>query len=124
MRVFSLIAVMLLASSLAAPARAGMVEDCEQNRDLDRLISGCTAAIRSGQWQGKDLSWAYINRGSAYGILGEYRRAIKDYDEALRLDPDFAGAYYGRGRAYDELGEYRRAIKDYDDERLSLRGNA
>ncbi len=114
MRVFSLIAVVLFVSSLAAPARAEMKEDCEQGYDLDLQIGGCTAVIRSGQWQGKDLVWAYYNRGLAYIDLGEYRRAIEDYDEALRLDPGNASAYNNRGYAYRELGEYRRAIKDLD----------
>ncbi len=56
MRILSLIAVVVLVSALAAPARAGMEEDCEQEYDWDLKISGCTAVIRSGQWQGKDLA--------------------------------------------------------------------
>ena len=34
--------------ALATPARAGMVEDCVQDRDPDLRVGGCTAAIRSG----------------------------------------------------------------------------
>ncbi len=113
MRLISLIAVVVFLSALAAPARAGMAEDCNQEYDRDLQIGGCTAVIRSGQWQGKDLAWAYYNRGVAYGNLGEYRRAIEDYDEALRLDPDYAVAYNNRGSAYSNLGEYRRAIGDF-----------
>ncbi len=85
-----------------------------QERDRDLSISGCTAAIRSGQWQGKDLAWAYYNRGLAYLHLGDHARAIKDYDQALRLDPGFAIAYNNRGLAYNNVGEYRRAIEDFD----------
>ena len=69
MRFISLIAVVLFVSSLAAPARAGMVEDCGQEHDLDLQISGCTAAIRSGQWQGKNLAAAYSNRCWAHMCL-------------------------------------------------------
>ena len=114
MRILSLIALVLLVSSLAAPTRAGMVEDCEQSRDPDLRIGGCTVAIRSGEWQGKDLAWAYNNRGNANASLGEYGRAILDYGKALQLDPDDAFAYNNRGVAYGNLGEYRRAIEDYD----------
>ena len=72
MRIFSLIAVLLFVSSLAAPARAGMAEDCVQERDPELSISGCTAVIRSGQYSGRDLAVAYNNRGNAYNNLGDY----------------------------------------------------
>ena len=56
---------------------------------------------------------ANYNRGLAYAALGEYRRAVEDYGQALRIDPGYAKAYYNRGLAYDDLGEHRRAIEDY-----------
>ena len=114
MRLLSLIAVVLFVSSLAAPARAGMVEDCVQTDDWNLKISGCTAVIDSGQYSDRNLAPAYSNRGNAYLTLGKNRRAIEDYDQALRLDPGFANAYVGRGEAYRRLGEHRRAIEDYD----------
>ncbi len=115
MRILSLIAVVLFVSSLSAPVWAGMVEDCVQEDDPDLRIDGCTAAIRSGQWEGKDIAWAYSNRGFAYNDLGEYRRAVEDFDQALRSDPGYAIAYNNRGVAFVNLGEYRRAIQDYDE---------
>ena len=42
-------------------------------------------------------------------------RAIEDWDEAIRLDPQDADAYNNRGIAYHDLGEYQRAIEDYDE---------
>jgi tetratricopeptide (TPR) repeat protein len=114
MRILPLIAVVLLVSSFAASARADMADACKQTHDWDLKIDGCTAVIRSGEGQEIDHTWAYNNRGLAYVNLGEYRRAIKDYDEALRRDPFYANAYQGRGLAYVNLGEYRRAIEDYD----------
>ena len=110
--IFAATLAVLLA--LAAPAWAGMEEDCMQVHDLDTKVSGCTAVIRSGQWQGKELAWAYNNRGLAYAFLGNPARAIEDYDQALRLDPGLAVAYLGRGVVYDALGLYHRAIEDFD----------
>jgi tetratricopeptide (TPR) repeat protein len=112
MRVFSLIAVVLFVSSLAAPARAEMKEDCEQGYDLDLQIGGCTAVIRSGEWQGKELVWAYSNRGAAYFKLGDPARAIEDYDQALRLDPGDATAYNNRGIARCHLGQVEASLDD------------
>jgi tetratricopeptide (TPR) repeat protein len=60
------------------------------------------------------LAKEHFNRGFVYGELGEYRKAIQEYDKAIQLDLNYASAYQNRGIAYDELGEYQRAIKDYD----------
>ena len=98
-----LAAALALALGLAPLARAGMVEDCSQTRDLDLMISGCSAMIRSGEYSGRILAGVYDNRGIAYKILGEYRRAIEDYDQALRLYPGDAIAYIERGKAYAKL---------------------
>ena len=114
MRILSLTAAVLLVSSLSAPARAGMVEVCKQHRDTDLRIEACTAVIGSSLWQGKDISWTYYNRGFAYAELGDYRRAIGDYDQALQIDLYVAEVNYNRGLAYYYLGEYHRAIEDYD----------
>jgi tetratricopeptide (TPR) repeat protein len=38
--------------------------------------------------------------GKAYANLGEYERAIRDFDEAIRLDPQYAVADSSRGNAY------------------------
>jgi tetratricopeptide (TPR) repeat protein len=103
MRILSLIAVVLFVSSLAAPARAGIVEDCVQTADWNLKISGCTEVIRSGQYSGKDLVRAYNNRGNAYANLGNPARAIKDYDQALRLNPGFIKARANRGIVYNGL---------------------
>ena len=46
--------------------------------------------------------------------LGQYEEAIADYDQAIRLQPDFASFYFSRGHARVELGQYEEAIADYD----------
>ena len=57
---------------------------------------------------------AYISRGSTYTALGEYERALKDYDTAIELDPQDAAIYASRAYTYTALGEYERALKDHD----------
>ena len=47
------------------------------------------------------------------GCGGESR--FKDFDEAIRLDPNDALAYYNRGRAKYNLNDKTAAIKDYDE---------
>jgi Flp pilus assembly protein TadD len=43
-----------------------------------------------------------------------YDRAIADYNEALRLDPNKTNAYVNRGYAYSNKGDYRHARAEYE----------
>ena len=68
------------------------------------------------------MSAAIYNRGNAYRAKGEIDRAIADYDEALRLYPQYFQTYGNRGIAYYTNMDYDRAIADYD-EALRLNPN-
>jgi Tfp pilus assembly protein PilF len=46
---------------------------------------------------------------------GHPDRALRLFDEAIRLEPKDPDAYVGRGRAYVELGQTARAIQDFDE---------
>ncbi|MBA4719368.1 MAG: AAA family ATPase, partial [Nitrosopumilus sp.] len=50
----------------------------------------------------------------AYDKKGESDRAIKDFNQAIKLKPDFADAFNNRGVAYDKKGESDRAIQDFN----------
>jgi lipoprotein NlpI len=49
----------------------------------------------------------------AYTSSGELDRAIAEYDEAIRLDPNLAFAYNNRGVTYGAQGKFDRAVADY-----------
>jgi len=55
---------------------------------------------------------SYDGRAHAYGNLGNYQQAIKDYDKVLEIKPDYAGAYISRGKAYAKLGNNMQADED------------
>ncbi|MBD2775758.1 serine protease [Iningainema tapete] len=44
----------------------------------------------------------------------DYRGAIVDYNEAIRLNPQYTFAYNDRGISRIELGDYQRAIADFN----------
>ena len=48
---------------------------------------------------------AYNNRGISYSDLGQYQRAIEDYDKAIELDPNDAESRTHRQRALRALDE-------------------
>jgi len=96
-------------------------------------VDACSRLLRSGRSSGHQRATSYAhrgltysdlkqypryavvyhNRGTAYFKLKQYRRAIHDYDAALRLNPRSAMAYYNRGISYEELGRRAEAIRDY-----------
>ena len=54
---------------------------------IDARIDGCTRTIGSGKYQGKNLAWAYDNRGLAYKATGRKAEAIADFRKAQSIDP-------------------------------------
>ena len=56
----------------------------------------------------------YFYRGNDKYESGDYKGAIADYTQAIRLKPDYVEAYCNRGAAKDNLGQHLAAIADYD----------
>ena len=111
------IAIVLLLGQSVAPAWAQWTEDaqkCAETSDPNLAFDLCTRAIQSGALSGSGLAVTFNNRGNAYQSKGDYPRAIQDYDEAIRIDPDSALAFNNRGSAFQHMGNYDRAIQDYD----------
>lgn len=57
---------------------------------------------------------ALINRGRAYSRMGQYDKAIGDFNQVIVLHETYASAYYNRGNAYCNKGDLMTAIRDYD----------
>ncbi len=62
----------------------------------------------------KEEAKKIYNKGNAHLNAGEFDRAIEDYDQAIKLDPNFARAFNNRGAMYERKGEFDRAIQDFD----------
>jgi tetratricopeptide (TPR) repeat protein len=106
------LAMALFASNAMAVNFKDMV-DCSQSSDLDRQIAGCTRTLASPDLARPAIPFAY--RGDAWRSKGEFDRAIADYSEAIRLEPDLATVHASRGNVWMEKGEYDRAISDLDE---------
>jgi tetratricopeptide (TPR) repeat protein len=101
------------------------VANAQIQRDVDRCtgkdnaapdlqISGCTAVIGANTYAGKELAFAFNNRGLARYARREFDRAIEDYSEAIRLDPNFARGYSNRALVHEARSDFDRAIADYN----------
>ena len=69
----------------------------------------------SGNQSPEVLAKAHNNRGNHYTRNGEYDRAIQDYDQSIKINPNYPKAFNNRGVAYQKKGEYERATKDFDE---------
>ena len=60
-------------------------------------------------------SSAVQNRGNIYRRQRDDERALRDYEQAIRLNPRNAGAYVNRGVILADRGDHEAAIQDFDE---------
>ena len=108
----SIIPLLSFAGAASATTQTDMV-DCQQMRDLDRSITGCTNLASDRSLDAHDRAIAYLDRGLAYYAKNDLDHAIDDWSEAIKLDPSYLHAYNNRGKAYRAKGDYAQAIADY-----------
>jgi lipoprotein NlpI len=116
----------VVAIALSLVAEAGQREDdnlarCASEGDAERIIHYCTRAIATRPLEPSSLAAMYHNRAGAYVEKGEYDRAVRDYDEAIRLMPRVSYWYGGRGLAFLRKGDSDSALRDFD---TAIRMNA
>ncbi|WP_338827819.1 tetratricopeptide repeat protein [Bradyrhizobium sp. 27S5] len=101
----------------AAHARAETALDtrCTGKPDVawDVQVAGCTEAITSGKFTGKDLAKALTSRAQAYAQTGDLDRSLADIEQVIRLDPSDAFAVGARGDIYLVRKDYDHALADY-----------
>jgi len=109
-------AVLLLAANPAATPAQSSEEDRQRcyNLNPDIRIAGCTAIIRAPGEIDANIAAAFTNRGIAYMDKEDYDRAIHDFGQAIRLNPDDANVFYNRGLSYEEKGDEKLAVQDYN----------
>jgi tetratricopeptide (TPR) repeat protein len=88
----------------------------------DQRISGCTAVIQAGRDAPKQLAATYKTRGTVYFYKSDYDRAIQDYTQAIKLDPQNSEAFDNRCWTNATLNKLQEALKDCN-ESLRLRPN-
>ena len=111
-------ALLLLAAPAAARGADPEAEHCmnlEEKFSSEEAIVGCTAMIDSGRYSGANLSGVYNNRGIAYRNQRDNPRALADFSEAIRINPQSSIAYRNRGDIYLRMNDPRRAIADFDE---------
>ena len=118
MRRLSILIVLLALLGLSTGLRAEeALHDCD-SPESERRIRACTELIENPATPPGRLATAYANRALSYSLRGQYDTAIRDYDQAIRLFPDFAVALNNRAWALFKSG---RAVQGMPDVQKSLR---
>jgi tetratricopeptide (TPR) repeat protein len=105
-----LLGFVALAAAQAPPADLTRCADT----DADTSIGACTSLIGSTGQSDDALAKAFTYRGFSYLKKNQYDRAIEDFDQAIKLDPNNAWAFANRGNAYFNKRQPDRALQDYD----------
>lgn len=90
-------------SSIAAKTGFSSREDLEN----------CNNAIIYGHLKSRDMVATLVNRGIIKVALEDFQGALRDYQKAMRLQPDAAEAYLNRGNLLFMAQRYDEAIIDY-----------
>lgn len=81
--------------------------------DYQGAIDDATKVIEK---RGKHLAVAYSNRGSAFSQLGNFDKAMKDFDKALELDPEDSSVLEHRVRVlWDHYQDYQAVIDECEE---------
>ena len=62
----------------------------------------------------RPFSGYFNSRGTLHADEGRPAEALADYDEAIRLDPDYAWAFYNRGRVLRQFERFEEAVVDLE----------
>ena len=99
---------------LIVPAAADDGEACVRGSG-ESAIEACTRAIKSGRYDKRNLAIIYSNRGNQRERIGDYKNALADHAEAIRIDPTYSAGYMHRGNAYARHGDFDHAIADHSE---------
>jgi tetratricopeptide (TPR) repeat protein len=83
-----------------------------QNNQAERAFNQGEQKSEKSDSQ-KNLAKGLFNQGKKKSENGKYLGAVKDYNQAIQIDPNYTDAYKGRGDAHYFLKDYRAAIEDY-----------
>src|SRR5581483_4766987 len=107
------LALMLAPPMGARAASPADWKDCEEGYPEDKKIAACNRILQGKKGSAADLAKATRLRGYGYSFKKDYARALNDFSEAIRLNPQDTTSFHARAWLYKERGELDKAIADY-----------
>ena len=81
--------------------------------DIEAPAQGATPVLSTPSPNDSSSSTNYAQEGTYYLIQGDYEKAIEQYNEAIRLNPQDADTYHNRSVAYRLIGKSVEAERDF-----------
>jgi len=89
-------------------AQAQREKELQQQRERERV------AQERQQRENQSKAQASFDQGVKNINIRDYNSAIRDFSQAIQLNPNFNNAYFQRALAYYTLGNHNMAIADYN----------
>jgi len=100
-------------------AQTCYISAAERRHDV-QSINECTYALNEKSLTGFDRAGTFVNRGILYLFAGNQASAVRDFDEAIAMDPMQAEAWLDKAVALVNAGNSSAAL-DLADRALKLR---
>lgn len=83
-------------------------------RDLDAALENIgQTAVPDERWRTALRAFTLNGRAAAYAGLGEFDRALAEFENSILLCPRNAWVYYNRAEAYERRGKTAEALDNY-----------
>ena len=108
--------ILCVLALVGASSFAGAAEDANDcdSPETEKRIQACTELIETPGVSPTRRATAFANRALAYSLRGQYETAIRDYDAAIAMFPEFAVALNNRAWAYFKSGKLAPATTDVE----------
>jgi len=89
------------------------------------ILLSVRTMVRNVDWQNEDNLWiatgktspsspnTHNNLGDVYGRQGDKQAALREFQTAIALKPNYGDAYHNLANTYRELGEMDKALENY-----------
>ena len=75
-------------------------------------IPSCTAQSTP---EYPNYAWSYYDRAIVHALKGDHKESVRDYTEAIRLNPNVPDFYYNRAYSHHAIGSLDKAMVDFNE---------
>ena len=108
--------------ALALSGRGQVLMECgefgQALKDLDAALESLDGVEADANWKTQLEAFIRNGRAATFAGLGEFARALEEFEKSISLWPENAWVYFNRAEAYRHQGDQTNAIENY---RLALK---